>query len=57
MEVQEIMKFKNPLVLWRNIITRSRENPEDLENGQNGRYVGMSKKDHKIKKRRENFLG
>jgi hypothetical protein len=57
MEVREIMKFKNPLVLFTNIISRSIENPENWENGQNGRYVWMSKKDHKIKKKWENFLG
>jgi hypothetical protein len=38
------------LILFRNIISRSIENPEDLENRQNGRYVGMSKKVHKKKK-------
>jgi hypothetical protein len=32
MEVQEILKLKNPLVLFRNTISRSRENPGDLEN-------------------------
>jgi hypothetical protein len=57
MEVREIMKLTNPLVFLRNIISRLIENPEDLENGQNGRYVGMRKKDHTEIKRWEYFLG
>ncbi len=31
-QVREIMQFKNPLVLFRNVKSRSRENPENLEN-------------------------
>jgi hypothetical protein len=53
--------LKNPSVLCRKMISRSRENPGDLENGyEYFRYVmqGRVKKDHKeIKKRWEYFLG
>jgi hypothetical protein len=60
MEVQEIRKLKNPLILFRNTISRSRENPGDLENRHEYfmyfMYAGQRKKDHTEIKRWEYFL-